>query len=237
MGRSAISLRRGGVAAAAALVLGLASGCTDTRGGTIPYNVSLGTPDAAVPTTLPADYKIAPMDTVTVKIYRMDDLTGDYLVDLMGNISMPLIGEVTAAGETPQQLAANLARKYGAKYLRNPDVSVEIKSSAGRIVTVDGAVNKSGAYPVIGPMTLIQAVALAGGTSDDANAHRVAIFRTIDGKREAAAFDLESIRHGQMQDPPIYPGDIVVVDGSKIKETLKELFQGSPLIALFRPII
>lgn len=235
--RSAIEWSRRGNILAVLAVLALTSSCADTRGGSIPYNVTLAPPDSTVPATLPADYQIAPMDTVTVKVYQMDDLSGDYIVDLMGNIAMPLIGNVSAAGKTTQQLSAALKQKYGVKYLQNPDVSVAIKSSAGRIVTVDGAVNKAGAYPVMGPMTLIQAVALAGGTTDDANAHRVAVFRTIDGKRQAAAFDLTSIRHGEMPDPPLYAGDIVVVDGSKIKETLKELFQGSPLLAVFRPII
>jgi polysaccharide export outer membrane protein len=100
---------------------------------------------------------------------------------------------------------------------------------------VDGAVTRAGAYPVVGQTSLIQAVALAGGTSEDANAHRVVIFRTIDGKREAAAFDLASIRHGEMPDPPVYAGDIIVVDGSSIKAAEKQIFQSFPLLGLFRP--
>jgi polysaccharide export outer membrane protein len=128
-----------------------------------------------------------------------------------------------------------LTEKLGAKYFQNPDVSVAIKSSAGRNVTVDGAVGHAGAYPVIGQITLIQAIALAGGTTDDANARRVAIFRTIDGKREAAAFDLTSIRHGEMPDPPVYAGDIIVVDGSRVKATEKQILQSVPFLGLFRP--
>lgn len=211
------------------------TGCADTRGGTIPYNVSLPAPDTPTVVALPADYKIAPMDTLTVKVFRVTDLSGDYTVDLLGNISMPLIGDVPAAGRTPQQLEQLLTEKLGAKYLQNPDVSVAIKSSTGRNVTVDGAVTHAGAYPVLGKMTLIQAVALAGGTTDDANPRRVAIFRTINGQRQAAAFDLTSIRHGQAADPPVYAGDIVVVDGSSIKAAEKQIFQSFPLLSIFRP--
>jgi polysaccharide export outer membrane protein len=148
---------------------------------------------------------------------------------------MPLIGDVQAAGRTPQELSEVLTAKLGAKYLEHPDISVAIKSSAGRNLTVDGSVAKAGAYPVLGAMTLIQAVALAGGTTDDANARRVAIFRTIDGKREAAAFDLTSIRHGEMPDPPVYAGDIIVVDGSKVKATERQILQSVPFLGLFRP--
>ena len=87
----------------------------------------------------------------------------------------------------------------------------------------------------LGNLTLMQAVALAKGTSEDANPHRVAVFRTIGGKRQAAAFDLVSIRRGQAQDPAIYPGDIVVVDGSSIKTLQKQIFQALPDIGLFGP--
>jgi polysaccharide biosynthesis/export protein len=82
---------------------------------------------------------------------------------------------------------------------------------------------------------LIQAVAMAKGTTEDANARRVAVFRTISGQRQAAAFDLTSIRRGQSPDPQIFPGDIVVVDGSSIKAAQKQILQSFPLLSIFRP--
>ena len=74
------------------------------------------------------------------------------------------------------------------------------------------------------------------GRREDANPHRIAIFRTVNGKRQAAAFDLTSIRRGQAPDPPIYPGDIVVVDGSSVKATEKKILQSIPLLAIFGPL-
>ena len=88
----------------------------------------------------------------------------------------------------------------------------------------------------MGSMSLLQAVALAKGTTEDANARRVAIFRTINGKRQAAAFDLISIRRGEAPDPPVYAGDIVVVDGSSVKATEKKILQSIPLLAIFGPL-
>jgi polysaccharide export outer membrane protein len=213
------------------------AGCADTRGGSIPYNVSnFGAPDSPSAAMIDPNYKIAPMDTLTIRVFGMPDLTGDYQVDLLGNISMPLIGDVSASNLTPAQLDDVLTKKYGAKYLENPDVSVGVKSAAGHILTVDGAVKKGGAFPVIGPMTLMQAVAVAGGADEQtANMHRVAVFRTIDGQRQAAAFDLVSIQHGQMPDPPVYAGDIIIVDGSGIKAAQKKFFQAFPLLGVFRP--
>lgn len=212
------------------------SGCADKRGGPIPYSVSsFGTPDAPTVASVESGYRIAPMDTVSVKVFKMPDLSGDYEVDLTGQVSLPLIGNVMAADLTTAQLDDSLTSKLGEKYLQNPDVSVGLKSSSRRSVTIDGAVNRAGAFPVNGPLTLMQAVALAGGTSPEANARRVAIFRTIGGKRQAAAFDLTSIRRGEEEDPQIYAGDIVVIDGSSVKAVQKQLLNSLPVLSIFKP--
>lgn len=214
----------------------MATGCADTRGGSIPYDRPLAAPDQQSFQVLPENYKIAPMDTLTIKVFKADDLSGDYSVDLAGHISLPLVGQVEAANLTTSQLDDKLKDLLGQKYFQNPDVSVAIKESTAHVVTVDGAVTQSGQFPVAGSITLVQAVALAHGTTPDANARRVAVFRTIDGQRMAAAFDLTSIRRGEAKDPAIYPGDIVVVDGSKIKEAEKQIFAAVPLLYAFRAI-
>jgi polysaccharide export outer membrane protein len=212
------------------------AGCADKRGGPIPYNVSdFGVPDAPTVATVETDYRIAPLDTVAIKVFKMPDLSGDYEVDLTGQISMPLIGNVPAVELTTAQLDQRLTEKLGERYLENPDVSVGLKSSTRRSITVDGAVKSAGSFPINGPMTLMQAVASAGGVTEDANAHRVAVFRTIEGKRQAAAFDLVSIRRGEAQDPKLYAGDIVIIDGSKIKAAQKQILGNLPILSIFRP--
>ncbi len=227
---------RGPLVLVSILGVALLSGCADTRGGSIPYDKALAAPDEPRFQTLASDYKIAPMDKLAIRVFKMDDLSGDYDVDLAGNISLPLIGQVQAVNLTTAQLDDQLAKKLGAKYLEHPDVSVAIKASTAHVVTVDGAVKDGGQFPVAGPITLIQAVAMAKGTTEDANARRVAVFRTIGGQRQAAAFDLTAIRRGEMSDPKIYPGDIIVVDGSSVKATEKQLFQSIPLLAIFGPL-
>jgi polysaccharide export outer membrane protein len=210
--------------------------CADTRGGSIPYEKALAPPDEVKFQTLGNDYKIAPMDKLAVKVFKMEDLSGEYDVDLAGNISLPLIGQVQAVNLTTAQLDEQLTQKLGAKYLEHPDVSVAIKASTAHVVTIDGAVREGGSFPVGGPISLIQAVAMAKGVAEDGNARRVAVFRTIGGQRQAAAFDLTSIRRGQAPDPQIFPGDIVVVDGSSVKAAQKQILQSIPLLAIFGPI-
>ena len=217
-----------GLIAALAAML---SACSEGRGGPLPYDVALQPPDAASVMPLEQGYRIAPLDKLTIKVLRMNDLTGEYNVDLAGNISLPLIGEVRAVNLTTAQLDSELTGKLGEKYLENPDVSVGIKESTSRVVTVDGAVKSAGAFPTIGPTSLMRAVALAGGVTEDANAHRVAVFRSIGGQRQGAAFDLVAIRRGQSPDPQIYPGDIVVVDGSAVKEAWKRVLQTLPIVS------
>ena len=118
------------------LAVSVLSGCADRRGGPIPYNVSdFGAPDAPTLATVESGYKIAPMDTLNVRVFKMPDLSGDYDVDLAGRISMPLIGEVPAADLTTAQLDDELTRRLGAKYLEHPDVSVGLKASTRRTVT------------------------------------------------------------------------------------------------------
>ena len=211
------------------------AGCGGGPGGAIPYNVALAAPDAPKIVPLEQGYRIAPLDTVSVKVFKLADLSGDFEVDLAGQISMPLIGEIQAFNLTTAELDQRLTEKLGEKYLQNPDVSVGIKSSTRRSVTVDGAVKSPGSFPVAGGMSLIQAVAQAGGMADDGNVHRIAVFRQVAGKRQAAAFDLGKIRKGQADDPPVYAGDIIVVDGSAIKALQKSILNSLPLLSIFKP--
>lgn len=213
----------------------LTVGCADSRGGSIPYDQPLATPDEAKVEILSQNYRIAPLDKLAINVFKAENLSGDYDVDLSGHISLPLVGEVEAANLTTAELDEKLTQVLGQKYFEHPDVSVAIKQSTAHVVTVDGAVNQSGQYPVAGSMTLIQAVALARGTREDANPRRVAVFRTIGGQRQAAAFDLTAIRRGEASDPALYAGDIVVVDGSSIKAAEKQILQAFPLFSIFRP--
>lgn len=233
-GAAVSRLLRAGLLCPTALVL---VSCASSRGGPIPYDTS-GTfraPDPLSAVSLESDYRIAPMDTVSVKVFRMPDLSGDYQVDLTGKISLPLVGEVRAVDMTTAQLDQTLTAKFSEKYLENPDISVGVKESARRSITVDGSVKTAGAFPTTGPVTLMQAIALAGGLSEDANPRRIAVFRTISGQRQAAAFDLASIRRGEMADPAVYPGDIIVVDGGGLRAAYKEILSTLPILSIFRP--
>jgi polysaccharide export outer membrane protein len=237
--RASLGLTNAVVQIAAAVSLLLLAGCFQgTRGGPIPYNVDkFGQPDSAVVVTEDENYKLAPLDTVRISVFQVGDLSGEFEVDLMGNIDLPLAGKFRAADLTTNQLDKVVTAKLSEKYLQNPDVSVSLKSSARRNITIDGAVNSPGQLGINGPTTLLQAIAMKGGVNGEANPHRVAIFRQIEGKRMGAAFDLTTIRKGKMKDPQVYAGDIIVVDGSNVRSIYNQFMMSLPIIGVFNPIL
>lgn len=194
-------------------------------------NQALSIPDSTTAISA-GDLRIGPMDMLEVSVFGVEDLDGRYQVDFTGQIKLPLIGEVRAVGLNSSELAVELERLYGETYLQDPDVNVTIQESIDRQVTVEGSVNSPGLFPVRGRLSLLQAVALAGGTSNSANPRNVVLFRTSDGERQAASFNLVEIRKGAAPDPEVYGNDIVVVDGSDLRENYRDLIRSAPLLAL-----
>lgn len=193
---------------------------------------ALSIPDTTFELTA-RDELIQPLDVVDVSVFDVDKIGGEFQVNLDGKFKMPLVGEVTAEGLTPFELAAYIERRLGEEYLQNPQVNVRVKESEGEKVTVDGSVKRPGQYSIRGKTTLLQAIALSGGASENSNLGRVVVFRQVSGVRKAAAFDVKKIREGKSEDPEIYGNDIVVVDGSDLKGGYREVLRSIPLLLLF----
>ena len=204
------------------------------RGGPVPYDVQdFRAPDVETVAPPISQQRIGPMDRIRVTVFQVADLSGEFSVDAAGNIDYPLIGTVAAQGLTPPELSEKIKQSLGRRYLRNPSVQTTFLEQRQQTITLDGAVRQPGVVAIQGETTLLRAVALGRGTSEDANASRVVVFRTIEGKRMAAAFDLTAIRRGQAQDPVIYGNDIVVVDGSRSRAALRDVLSALPLLGVF----
>lgn len=215
----------------------LAAGCASSRSDEVSYNPDgFGAPDTPALETIAADYRIAPLDKLSISVFQVEQLSGEYQVDLTGRIAMPLVGSIDAVNLTTDEFQARLKERLSEQYLKNPDVTVGILAATGSNITVEGAVRRPGIYPNFGRMTLLQAMAIGGGLDPTANEKRIFVFRQINGKRLIAGFDLTTIRSGKEPDPEIYRGDIVVVEGSKTKETWQRIFQGVQTFGVFRPI-
>ncbi len=109
------------------------------------------------------DYRIGPRDTLDVSVFQLNDLNRTVQIDSSGRVTMPLIGAVPAAGKTTAQLATDIQTKLESSYVKHAEVAVAVKDAQSERITVDGAVNAPGIFPLTGPTTLMQAVALAKG--------------------------------------------------------------------------
>ncbi len=202
-------------------------------GGGAPQNLpSLAVPDATSPIQS-GDVSISAMDLLDISVFGAPDLDGAYQVDFEGSLKMPLVGSFKVASYTATGLATYLEGRLSERYLQDPDVTVRISETQDRLLTLDGAVAKPGLYPVKGQLTLLQAIALSGGTTENANNSRVIIFRKVGGQRKAAGFDLSAIRKGEADDPLVYGNDIIVVDGSEARRRYGDLLRSLPLVSLF----
>lgn len=166
---------------------------------------------------------ITPLDRLQVTVFREPELSvEDVLVDEGGRVLLPLVGALTASGKTTELLAAEITSKLR-QYVREPQVAVSIKQAASKRVTVAGAVVQPGVYPLEGRTTLLQAVALAQGPSQVASLNQTIIFRTVNGQRTAARFNLDAIAKGKDADPEILPGDTVAIGSSKFKTAWRDI--------------
>jgi polysaccharide export outer membrane protein len=211
------------------------AGCAG-RGGSVPNEpTGFVAPDLQSQPVANASYPIGALDTVTVNVFGVESLSGDYKVDTQGKIDYPLLGSVQAQGRTTQELREQMAAALSQKYLQSPNIQVSVKERAEQTITVDGSVRNPGQFIVKGPTTLLQAVAMAKGTTEDANPSRVVVFRTIRGEKLAGAFDLQDIRRAKAEDPIIYGNDIIIVDGSRARQMYRDLLSTLPILGLLRP--
>jgi polysaccharide export outer membrane protein len=181
-----------------------------------------------------AEYRIGVGDKLDVRVFQVADLSFEELVvDTSGNINLPLIGAVRGAGRTAGEMSIEIAGRLAAKYLRDPQVTVTVTEAASQKITVDGAVTKPGVYEMRGSTSLLQAVAMAEGPTRIADLTKVAVFRTIDGRRSVALFDLSAIRRGQASDPQVLGDDVIVVDASRLNSALREVVGALPALAAF----
>lgn len=175
-------------------------------------------------------YTIEPMTELEVSVFQAPELSGTYLTDENGNLTLPVAGSVAAAGETPGTLARKLEVRLAEKFLKDPQVQVRPTTIAPPSVTVGGQVENPGTYPVATSRSLMRAVINAGDAGEYADSEDVLIFRTVDGQRYIGLYNLSGIRRGNYDDPPLYAGDIVSVGDSPRKRALEKFLQIAPLI-------
>lgn len=194
--------------------------------------------DAALPTPVRSDLVardreslIGPLDTLNVDVFNVPDLSRDVQVDSGGKITLPLVGTIDARGKTAGELAHTIEASLRGRFVKNPQVTVNVKNSVSQVVVVDGQVAEPGLYPVTNQMTLSRAIASAKGLSEFAKLDDVVVLRTVNGRHMAGLYNLTAIRRGVYDDPPIFPNDLVIVGDSPTRRLFKDFVSVTPLLA------
>lgn len=170
-----------------------------------------GKPSVIAATTDPS-YVIGPEDVLDINVWKEPDMTRLVPVRPDGKISLPLINDVQAAGSTPQQLASTVTEKLR-KFMTAPQVTVIVTAINSQRVFVVGEVLRAGAFPLIPGMTVLQALASAGGFTTFADVKKIHVMRLVDGKHKELPFNYREVLKGDNPDQNIKlePGDTVVV--------------------------
>jgi polysaccharide export outer membrane protein len=221
----------------AAVLLALLSGCASGGGvRQVASAQALPPPDttnAAGAYEGQSQYRLGAQDLIDVSVFGVEELSKTVRVNSNGQISLPLIGTVMAGGLSVPELEADLARRYATDYLQHPQVTVFIKEYSSQRITLEGAVKQPGIYPITGKISLLQAIAEAKGLDPLADLGGIVLFRQVDGKRMAAAYDIRDLRSGKVVDPQLYGDDIVVIEQSGSKTALRRFIESVPAIGLF----
>jgi len=162
--------------------------------------------------TTPPDYVIGPDDVLTVVFWREKDMSSEVAVRPDGMISLPLLNDVQASGLTPEQLRLQLT-EAASKFVTEPTVSVVVKTINSRRVFITGMVSKPGPYPLSGPTTVTQLIAIAGGLHEFADSKNITILRTEGGRQVALRFNYNDVRKRKnlKQNIELKPGDTIIV--------------------------
>lgn len=225
------------IAAVAGLLLtGCSSGGGVEIGGapnlSIVQSNSMPLPTAADYGAAPRPFIIGPYDILAVNVFGNEDLNlEDIQVDAGGRITFPLIGTVEVAGKTPGEVARDMESLLKGRYLRNPQVTVNLKETSSQVVAISGEIKKPGIYPIVGEMTLLKAIARAEGWTEFSKKKEVLVFRKVGGQQYAALYDAKAIERGQYADPELYPNDTVVVGDSQARRNMKDILTVVPPLA------
>lgn len=209
------------------------AGCT-TGLGNIPAGVTSlpATTDRAEFRPPLADYHLGLLDEMSVNIFGEPDLSANrVVVDLAGKITLPMVGQIDAAGRTTNEIGAEIAARLNDGFLRDARVAISLTKATSYAFTVEGEVKKPGSYPIPGTVSLLQAVAISEGVTETANLSQVIIFRTVGGQRYAGRFSIKDIRAAKADDPMLQSGDVVVVGYSSAQQIYRDVLSVLPGLA------
>ena len=177
----------------------------------VPAPLSAQTP-ARAGEIVDGDYVIGPGDVLQIFVWKEPELTRDVTVRVDGKITVPLLGDLPAAGRTPQLLGTELGKALG-RFLSSPQVTLGVAQANSSRFYVMGQVNTPGVFPLAGRVTVLQGLALAGGLREFAKADSIQIVRQSQGLQSFVPINYKKLEDGRdiTQNVLLRPGDTVLV--------------------------
>jgi len=156
----------------------------------------------------PKAYIIGPEDLISIRVWREPENSGNFVVRPDGKVSVPLVGEIQAAGLTPEKLSESIAESLQ-KVMVHPEVTVGVEKVNSKKYYIQGEVNRPGSYPLVIDTTILEALVNAGGFRDFANTKKIVILRGT----ERIKFNYNQVTHGKKMEQNILlkPGDQIIV--------------------------
>jgi polysaccharide export outer membrane protein len=172
---------------------------------------------AAAPAETPGDYPVGPKDLLEVRVLELPEMNVERRVTDAGTIDLPMLGDFSVSGLTASQVRDKLERMLTEKYVNRANVSIVVKDYGNKPISVLGAVNKTGSLNVSGSWTLLQAISAAGGLTERAGKTIYVLRRSENGLSDTLEIDVNGLLHGGSPkwNIPLYPGDIVNVEGRR----------------------
>lgn len=157
-------------------------------------------------------YVIGADDTLAISVWKEPEISRAVPVRSDGRISLPLIGELQAAGQTPRQLEQEISKRLRS-YISEPEVTVIVQDSKSQRINVLGMVARPGSYLLGGSTTVLDAIAMAGGFRDFAKQKSVYVLRAEGGTQKRLPFNYKEVIKGKNpeQNVRLLPGDTVVI--------------------------
>jgi len=213
------------------------AGCSSTAPPVIGAAVSQPSIDlgqAGYTQSVVSAYTLRPSDRVSINVFREPDLSIENVqLGVGGEVSLPMLGSIAAAGLTTQQLERDISSRLLAQGLRDPFVSVNIAEYASHLVTVEGAVEDPGVYRFNPGARLSAAIALADGPTNVAKRDQLAIFRESPEGIMVAKFNYDAVSRGTMLDPVLQPGDRVILGTDGLASFYQNLLRALPTFGVF----
>ena len=161
---------------------------------------------------LPPDESLGIDDVLEIRVYGEEDLSGEFRVSNDGTIDYPFAGRIGVAGLRSGELQSAIAEKLKDGYLKNPQVSVMVKEWNSRKIAVLGQVQKPGSVVYFPRMTVVDAIAAAGGFTPIAAKNKVTLRREGKGAVNSKTVPVADISEGRYPNIPLVPGDVLVVE-------------------------